>query len=153
MRWLLIVALSLVMTTSCTTERRCQRLYPPTENIERIYIEKEVVRVRDTTIYVELPPVIIERYVDVRDTLWIKGGYSRAASWVVGGKLHGWLKEGVIPVKIEYKKEYVDRVKEVVRNEEKIVEVKYTPKIYKIFALIGLTACFYVIFRLYLFLR
>jgi hypothetical protein len=153
MRWLLIVAVSLVIVIGCTTERRCQRLYPPTENIEKIYIEKEVVKVKDTTVYVELPPIIIERYVDVKDTLWLKGGYSKAASWIVGGRLHGWLKEGVIPVKIEYKKEYVDRVKEVVHNEEKVVEVKYIPKIYKIFALIGLIACFYVIFKVYLFLR
>lgn len=152
MRWLAI-AVAFITLSGCITERKCSLKYPPRTYIDSVYTEREVISYVVDTVFIELPPICIERYVDIKDTLRLKGAYSSAQSWASGGKLFGLLKEGEMPVKIEYKKEYVDRVKEVVKSEEKIVEVKYTPKIYKVLSLLGVIACFYAIFRVYLSLR
>jgi hypothetical protein len=141
------------MLSGCATEKRCSRKYPPRESIDSIYIEREVISYVIDTVYIELPPLYIERFVDVKDTLRLKGAYSSAQSWVNGGKLLGWIKEGEKPVKIEYKKEYVDRVEYRDVTKETAQKVKYIPNWAKIFTVIGLIACFYLLIRLYLLLK
>lgn len=150
MRWLLIVTALLMTLSGCVTQKKCNKKYPPRQSIDSIYIEREVVSYIIDTVYIELPPLYIERFVNIKDTLRLKGAYSSAQSWVNGGKLFGWIKEGTQPVKIEYKKEYVDRVqyRDVVKHS--IKEIKVIPNWAKIFIGIGLIACFYIIIRLYL---
>jgi hypothetical protein len=92
---------------------------------------------KDTIIYKDLPPVIIERWVSVKDTLKLIGAYSEAFAWVNGTSLQGELKEGLKPIKIEYKIKEVEVEKIKTEYKEKIVEVKYIPKFYKIMSIIG----------------
>jgi len=138
---ILISIIALLTMASCVTEKRCSRKFPPNESskTDSIYIYKELVKWKDTIIYKDLPPVIIERYVDVKDTLKLIGNYSKALSWVSGGKLQGRLNEGIRPVKIEYKIKEVEVIKEIVKTEYevKIHNVKYIPNYIKILLTIG----------------
>lgn len=153
MRWLLIVAALLL--TGCVTQKRCEKKFPPSEfsRVDSVYIYRDVVKWKDTVIYKDLPPVIIEKYVPIKDTLKLTGNYSEALSWVVGGNILGSLKEGKNPVKIEYKIKEVEVVKEVEKIEykEKIVNVRYVPKWLKILAIVGSLSI--IAWAIYIFIR
>jgi hypothetical protein len=148
MKYLLIIT-AVLLLTSCATEKRCNTKYPPKSSIEYIYIEKEVTRWKDTIIFKDLPPVIIERWVEVKDTLKLIGAYSKALSWVNGGILQGQLKEGLNPVKIEYKIKEVIVERTEYKDKEIIKEVRYYPKYLVWGAIIGLIAIVYLIFRIF----
>lgn len=142
MKTLIIIALAITLT-GCITEKKCQKKYPP--RVDSTIISKHEIKWRDTVIYKELPPLIIERYIDVKDTLRLTGTYSKATSWVVGGKLHGSLKEGEKPVKIEYKiKEVEDKKTKVVREIER---VKFVPKFTQWLAWVGIIALIVIIIK------
>ncbi len=145
MKKFLIIAIAITLT-GCVTEKKCQKKYPP--RVDSTVIYKDVIKWRDTVIYKELPPLIIERYIDVKDTLRLAGNYSKAESWVVGDKLHGWLKEGENPVKIEYKIKEVEVIKtKVVREVER---VKFVPKFTQGLAWFGVIAFALIIIRIVL---
>lgn len=142
----LLVILFAISLTACVTEKKCQKKYPP--RVDSTIIYKDVIKWRDTVIYKELPPLVIERYIDVKDTLRLAGNYSKAESWVVGDKLHGLLKEGETPVKIEYKIKEVEVIKtKVVREVER---VKFVPKLTRWLAWFGVIAFALIIIRIVL---
>ena len=145
MKKLLILALA-ITRTGCITEKKCQKKYPP--RVDSTVIYKDVTKWRDTVIYKELPPLVIERYIDVKDTLRLTGNYSKATSWVVGDKLHGLLKEGENPVKIEYKIKEVEVIKtKVVREVER---VKFVPKFTQWLAWVGVIALILIVIKVLL---
>jgi hypothetical protein len=130
---LFVIAIVLLFSTqSCATRKICNRKFPP--KTDSVYIEKEVIKevYRDTTIYVELPPLEIEKFVPIKDTLKLKGNFSEAKAWVVDSVLVGNLKEGTQPVKIEYKIKEVEKIVTKETIVEKVVTEKYIPKIYQI---------------------
>lgn len=155
MRRLLIVATLLLILSGCVTQKRCNKKYPPNEStrIDSIYIEREIVKWKDTIIYQQLPPIVVERYVSIKDTLKLIGAYSKAFAWVNGTSLQGELKEGLKPIKIEYKIKEVEVEKKVFVDKEKVVNVRYIPIWAKYFIIIGVIACIYVLIRIYLLLR
>ena len=145
MKNLLIIALAITLTC-CITEKKCQKKYPP--RVDSTVIYKSVTKWRDTVIYKELPPLVIERYIDVKDTLRLAGNHSKATSWVVGNKLHGLLKEGENPVKIEYKiKEVEDKKIKAVREIER---VKFVPKFTQWLAWVGVIALILIVIKVLL---
>ena len=147
---LLLTALPLLLIlSSCATQKRCERKFPPVERIDSIYIEtiKEVYR--DTTIYVDLPPVIIEKYVPITDTLTLPGSHSEARCWVIDDMITGRLEEGKKPVEIQYKIKEVEVVKEVLVEKETIRKEKYLPLWSKILSGLGAVLVFYLIFRVF----
>ena len=145
MKKLLIIAIAITLT-GCVSEKKCQKKYPP--RVDSTVIYKDVIKWRDTVIYKELPPLVIERYINVKDTLRLAGNYSKAESWVVGNKLHGWLKEGEKPVKIEYKIKEVEVIKtKVVREVER---VKFVPKLIQWLSWVGIIALALIIIRIVL---
>jgi hypothetical protein len=150
MKPLYLTLLLVFFISSCVTEKRCQSKFPPQENTVIKYIDREVVKWKDTIIYKDLPPVIIERWVSVKDTLELIGAYSSALSWVSGNTLQGTLKEGLKPVKIEYKIKEVEVEKIRTEYKEKIVQVKYVPKFYKILSIIGAASVIILAVWLYL---
>lgn len=93
---LLIVATLLLILSGCVTQKRCNKKYPPSEStrIDSIYIEREIVKWKDTIIYQQLPPIVVERYVSINDTLKLTGSYSEAFAWVSDGNILGKLNEG-----------------------------------------------------------
>lgn len=142
----LLIILFVISLTACVTEKKCQKKYPP--RVDSTIIYKDVIKWRDTVIYKELPPLVIERYIDVKDTLRLAGNYSKATSWVVGDKLHGLLKEGETPVKIEYKIKEVEVIKtKVVREVER---VKFVPKFTQWFAWVGVIALILIVIKVLL---
>ena len=153
----ILIAATLLILSSCATQKRCSNKFPPAESsrIDSVYIYRDVVRWKDTIIYKELPPVVIERYASIKDTLKLTGSYSEALSWVSGGDILGVLNEGKNPVKIEYKIKEVEVEKEVFKTEykEAIHEVRFVPKLVKILAHIGaasiLSLFIYVLIRFY----
>lgn len=145
MKNLLVIAIAITLT-GCVTEKKCQKKYPPPVDSTVIY--KDVIKWRDTVIYKELPPLVIERYINVKDTLRLVGNYSKATSWVVGDKLHGWLKEGETPVKIEYKIKEIEVIKTKVVREVELV--KFVPKLTQWLAWVGIIALALIIIRIVL---
>lgn len=145
----IILVLIAIVLSSCATQKRCNSKFPPTESsrIDSVYIYKDVVKWKDTIIYKELPPVVIERYVSIKDTLKLIGKHSEALSWVVGNNILGVLKEGKNPVKIEYKIKEVEVEKEVVKSEVKelVKRVKYVPIFTRILAWFGLASLIFLI--------
>ena len=142
----LLIILFAISLTGCVSEKKCQKRYPPRGDSTVIY--KDVKKWRDTVIYKELPPLIIERYIDVKDTLRLAGSHAKAESWVVGDKLHGLLKEGEKPVKIEYKVKEVEVIKtKVVREVER---VKFVPKLTQWLAWFGVISLALIIIRIVL---
>ena len=148
MKYLLIASI-LLLFSGCATQKRCNKKYPPSEStrIDSVYIEKEVVKWRDTVIYKELPPIVVERYVSIKDTLRLKGGFSEAISWVNEGNILGRLEEGKNPVKIEYKIKEVEVEKEVVRVEyrKEVVTRLFIPLYAKIFMWIGIVFILFIV--------
>jgi len=146
---LLIVATLLLIVSGCVTRKNCNKKYPPTGStrIDSFYIEKEVVKWKDTIIYKQLPPIVVERYVSIKDTLKLTGNYSEAFAWVSNGNILGKLNEGIKPAKIEYKIKEVEVEKEVIRTEYKkeIVNVPYIPLFAKILMWVGIVFISFII--------
>lgn len=146
---ILIVATLLLIVSGCVTQKKCNKKYPPTEStrIDSFYIEKEVVKWKDTIIYQQLPPIVVERYVSIKDTLKLTGSYSEAFAWVSDGNILGKLNEGIKPAKIEYKIKEVEVEKEVLKTEYKkeVVKVPYIPLFTKIFMWIGIIFIVFII--------
>lgn len=61
---LILIFISLLLLSSCVTERRCARMYPPQERVDSVYLQTVVYR--DTTIFVHLPGDTI------RDTIHVE---------------------------------------------------------------------------------
>jgi hypothetical protein len=147
MKWLIL--LLPILFSGCITEKRCSSKYPPQVRVDSIYVYKVVEKWKDTVIYKELPPVYIEKFVPIRDTLVLIGKYSKATAWTSDNILTGWLKEGERPVRIEYK------IKTVYVDKEKIVdkiitkEVKFVPWIYKALSLIGVLFILFIAFKVF----
>ena len=146
---LLIVATLLLIVSGCVTRKNCNKKYPPTEStrIDSFYIEKEVVKWKDTIIYKQLPPIVVERYVSIKDTLKLTGSYSEAFAWISDGNILGRLNEGIKPAKIEYSIKEVEVEKEATKTEYKkeIVNVPYIPLFAKILMWVGIVFISFII--------
>ena len=149
MKRTLLVAALLILLSGCVTQKNCNKKYPPTESTrtDSIYVEKEVVKWRDTIIYKQLPPIVVERYVSIKDTLKLTGNYSEAFAWISDGNILGRLNEGIKPAKIEYKIKGVEVEKEATKTEYKkeIVNVPYIPLFAKIFMWVGIAFISFVV--------
>jgi len=152
MKKLILLALIALIFSSCVTQKRCSKKYPPqvSHRIDSIYIYKEIIKWKDTVIYKDLPPVTVQKFVDVKDTLKLIGNYSKALSWVSAGKILGSLKEGIRPVKIEYKIKEVEVIKEVVRTEYKVevVTKRFVPLWVKILAGLGVAFVLFIVYKI-----
>lgn len=75
--------------------------------------------VRDTVVQYKLEHEVVEREVEISDTIYLDNKYSQAKAWVVGDKLHGRLqtRDTIVDVALKYP------VKRVETMQTKIVEV------------------------------
>ena len=142
----IIAVIVAILLAGCTTEKRCAKKFPP--RTDSIYIETIKEHYTDTTIYVDLPPLIIKEYVPIKDTLELKGSYSNAIAWVDSTTLKGELREGIQPVKFEYKIKEIVKIKEVVKHS--VERVKYVPKFTRWLAWFGVIAFALIIIRIVL---
>jgi hypothetical protein len=146
---ILLIILSVVILSSCVTEKKCNKKFPPQVIHTVQIVEKEVTVYKDTIIYVELPPVVIEKFVGIKDTLILRGNFASAMAWVKGANIFGRLKEGEVPVKIKYEIKEVIKDRVVIDKQVEIKIVKHVPLIYKIFSVIGLVGLVYLGFKIF----
>ena len=149
MRYLIII-LTLLLSFSCVTQKRCYRKYPPQTVIERhdstiirdsivfhdriikdtihadtVFKEREVIRLKK----IQIPPLTVENT------------YSIASAWIENSKLK---------LQLTTKQQVIDRLllnaerdathwreKYITEKRTEIVEVKFTPKWIKTLAWIG----------------
>ena len=136
--FLLIAVLSTVLTVGCKTIQ-----YVPVETIKEVHI-KDTTYLRDTLVRVELEKARLADFVDLGDTLVLQTDLARStAFWdSTSGKLKGTLENTLKyvekPVQIRERLVYRDsvEVREVPVEVEK--PVKYVPKFWKVFGILGI---------------
>lgn len=141
------ILILLILISGCATEKRCKLKFPPqTETIIKDSI-REVIKYRDTTIYVKLPADT----VTTSDTIYIKNGVTvykevkaetklaTARAWIGQNRLNLTLADKDTTIEIKLKDALVS--KEFWQNkymtEKQVVTIKYTPKWINILAWIG----------------
>jgi len=151
MRILILIALAALLT-GCVTKKRCADKFPPQSTVEyrEVVVEKEVIKYRDTIIYVELDPIEVEKSViiEVPVNLYVPpvevfGNYSTARAWIAKQKLHIDLKEGgTLEIELKDAIKEVERLKELIKEEKKteVIQVPYTPKVWLFLGWIGILA-------------
>jgi hypothetical protein len=142
----LVLLVSLLLVSSCITQKRCLERYPPQSVVETVVVY------RDTIIPVYLPlsaPKTIQTYlnfslVDIplirmpglmrnkytsKDTLKASSGLAYAEAWVERDvlKLKVWQTDTTIQVKLDSAIVQRNRYE----KEVHILKEKYVPKIYK----------------------
>lgn len=93
MKHLLALTLLALLLSSCTTQKRCARLYPP--RTDSTVIVREITQTRDTTIYVYIKPdtvtqtdtVTIVNGLPESRPIWANVEFARAMAQVKGGQL------------------------------------------------------------------
>ena len=147
MKNLVLLLMLLVSFTSCITQKKCQRRYPPEVITETKVVEKEKIVYRDTVIYREIPgkEVRVEIPVEVKtpygvpiktpvfiDTMMIQNDYAMAFAWVnnsvMGMQLNTKPQKFQFDLKNQYLYSYLE--KGASKKEVEIREV--VPLIYKI---------------------
>lgn len=145
--FLLLIA---VFFTACKTIQ-----YIPIETIKEVSVHDTTVLHRTDTL-VQVPEVSISDFIDLKDTLIMRGTLSESRSWVdstamvLKGRL---VQTGKIPVQIVEKERVVYR-DSLVKQEipapfevEKIVKV--VPWFWRVMSVIGILALAYIAFRFF----
>lgn len=148
MRLFLILSL-LVILSSCMTQKRCARRFPPKESIRVETIIRDSVVYRDTTLYVQVPgnPVKEEKPVTIRspagnipvtiDTMSIENDYYIAYAWV-NNSIMGmamYPKPSTFELNFKFKENF--RLQHTTRDKTETHEIKVVPLFYKV--------CFYIL--------
>lgn len=134
----LIAVASAVLITSCATVR-----YIPLETIKEVHI-KDTTYLRDTLVRVELEKARLSDFCDVGDTLVLRTDL--AQSWATLDTLTGKIKGGLENIKQYVEKPVQIRERLVYRDSVEVREVpvevekpvKYVPKFWKIFGILGI---------------
>lgn len=143
---------SALILASCKTIQ-----YLPVKEYVEIAVHDTTVLHRTDTL-VQVPEVSISDFIDLKDTLIIRGTLSESRSWVdstamvLKGRL---VQTGKIPVQIVEKERAVYR-DSLVKQEipvpfEVEKRVPYVPFFWKLFSVIGILALAYLAFRLFVF--
>lgn len=87
---------------------------------DSLVIVKEYVR--DTIVQYKLEPEVVERQVEIADTIYLDNKYSQAKAWVVGDKLHGRLqtRDTSVDVALKYPCKTIATVKTSVVEVNKL---------------------------------
>lgn len=147
MRKLILLAL-VVVATSCVTERRCNRRYPP-QVTDSIYINSVSV-IRDTTILFQIHSDTI-RAVTPSKFSYLSNKYSYTTARIDSGLLYHELftiKQS-IPIRIDSVIRYVKKTE--YKDRERVVTERYTPKWVKLFAGLGIGSL--ALFLLYIVIK
>lgn len=148
MKTLICLILSSLILSSCVTEKKCTRKFPP--QIETIIKDsiREVTIYRDTTIYIHFPADTIIK----TDTIIVKEGYlyiapmyaetnlATASAWISYNKLSLMLadKDTTIQVRLLNALKTSQYWEYKYKHEKEVVQVKYIPKFWKVTGLIGI---------------
>lgn len=141
-----------LLVASCKTIQ-----YVPVETIKEVSVHDTTYLHRTDTL-VQVPEVSISDFIDLKDTLIIRGTLSEARSWVDSAAmvLKGRLVQtGKIPVQIVEKERviYRDSTSQVeIPVPVEIEKITYkVPFFWKFFSVIGILALAYLAFRFFVF--
>ncbi len=167
MKNILIILIGLITFTGCVTEKRCNSKFPPETMIIRkdsIIREKETIY-RDTTIYIHIPGEV-QNY---NDTIYIKAGqiyfkpshlrtsFAESRAWVENGRFKHTLTQNDTTLSLRLKNAIRltwERAEAYYKEKEvKVVEKRFIPLVWKIFAIFGAAALLYFIISIYARLR
>lgn len=138
MNKLIYISLILLFFSSCITKEKCQRKYSPQIKTDSVYIVKEVVKYRDTTIYIKIKAdtvflsdtvILSDNGLIISDTVKSSLEYSYANSWVHNSKIHlqHIQKDSLIAKIIENAIKENSKVEYIEKKETKIETVaKFT---------------------------
>lgn len=138
----------------CLTAASCKTIqYVPVEKVVEVAVHDTTVLHRTDTL-VQVPEVSISDFIDLKDTLIMRGSVSEARAWVdstamvLKGRL---VQTGKIPVQIVEKERVVYRDSLVKQDIPVPFEVEkrvpYVPFFWKLFSVIGILAVAYLAFR------
>jgi hypothetical protein len=126
----------------CTTQKRCNRLYPPIESKkDSVNIQKEVV-LKDTTIYKTLPPdtVTIEKNLPANspnfDPVIAENQYAFAMAWANNGVFYLLLHNKPQPFAFTLQNKTTKESYHRNQSEVKVKQIRYIPKLFKWCAII-----------------
>lgn len=153
-----IYILIFVLLSGCVSRRACDRKYPPIQKIDSIYVYKEKLVYRDTTIFIELPgdtilktdTVYITKEGVQSDTISSNLQYSYAAAWVLNSRLQleHRQKDTIISRIIENAIKEKSTVETIIKTETKIEEVKFIPWWAKVLMWLSLPTIVFVFVKL-----
>lgn len=147
----LIIALAVItivlLLSSCITETRCNRLYPPepSTNTQDSIVMRDIIVYRDTTVYVPVasPPDTVEKVIKVTarhnkvysDTIIAETRFAKAVAWVYSSKLNCRLtdKDTGVLVKLDsalVESKFYQELYHTELNRE-VKTVKYIPSFYR----------------------
>ena len=146
----ILAILLALLVASCKTIQ-----YVPVETIKEVKVHDTTYLHRTDTL-VQVPEVSISDFIDLKDTLIMRGTLSESRSWVdstamvLKGRL---VQTGKIPVQIVEKERVVYR-DSLVKQEipvpfEVEKRVPYVPFFWKLFSVIGILALAYLAFRFF----
>lgn len=158
--YIILVVLSALVGSSCATQRRCSRKFPPHADTIKIVHVRDSIILRDTTVYIKVPgeadadsivipcPEIINY---IADTARAETSLAKAKAWWQYPRVRIELTQKDTTIEIRLK----NALKEAHhwRSEyEKITKVpdpvKYIPKMYKYAMVFSLVIIFTVILRI-----
>lgn len=164
MKRIFIFCLFLAILSSCATQRRCNRFFPPSIDTVKITTTRDSISVRDTTIFIHLPQIIKTDSIlipcpptpltYIPDTAKSETNYAIAKAWFDYPNIQLSLKQ-----KSEFQITLDNAIKEMWhwKNEymkvSSVIKEKYIPGFYKFctFAFIGIILAIigYIAFRLF----
>lgn len=147
----LILALAIItivlLMSSCISERRCNKLYPPvpSTNTKDSIVTRDIIVYRDTTVYVPVasPPDTVEKVIKVTarhnkiysDTIIAETKLAKAVAWVYSSKLNCRLTDKDTGVLVKLDSALVESkfYKELYHTElnREVNEVRYIPGFYR----------------------
>lgn len=155
MKKLATILLIILCALACT-----KKIYIPVETVREVSVH-DTTYLHKTDTLVQVPEVSISDFIDITDTLHLRGTHSSATAWldtthrVLAGKL---VQGGKLPVTIVEKERLVYRDSVVTQEIPVPVEiektVKVVPWIYKVLSVIGIFAlCFIAIWAWFKFFK
>ena len=154
----LIFLVVLLSGTSCVTQRKCLKRFPPSVEVIKkdSIVYKEKVVIRDTTIFIKLPADTIKAEIEIPVTkilppVTLETKYAKATASIdfLKGKIRLILvqKDAEIQLHIDSAKIETTYWKEKYQNDriKEVVNVPFVPKYVKVFAYFGLVCLIFII--------
>ena len=156
MKNLTLILFAFFLLSSCTTAKKCYRKFPPQTSTETIYRDsiREVIKYRDTTLYIKIPGETITNTVFVPvaspgqnyipDTARAENKYAIGKAWLDWPKIKLTLIQK--PQTLEFQLKNAIKEANVYRQlyekekSKEVVQVRYVPKFVKIIAWWGVIA-------------
>lgn len=153
------IILTLILISSCVTQKRCMTKYPPIADTVVTVITRDSIVFKDTTVYITLPgETIIDSIVIpcppmpdyVPDTAKAETDYALAIAWYDPPKLMLRLdqKPSTLEIRLDSALREAYYWKDKYENVSTVQPVKYIPIIYKVALWMVIGVILFVVFTI-----